>query len=172
MEEIPQSARFLVIQSSNGDNIAISMKESIWASSNNGTERLEKFYEESPGPIYLFFTLFGSGKYCGVARMTSPPNQGAKRGNWSGGLRWGKGFTLEWINKTKSIIIPKLIRLLNDTHEITDHKLGVQLMKEFHGITAPVKKEIPSQKDITFFFKKREVSIDEYEESSKKFKHE
>lgn len=65
-------ARFFVIKSYSEDDIHRSIKYSVWTSTEHGNKRLDTAYREQRGkPVYLFFSVNGSGHFCGCARMCS-----------------------------------------------------------------------------------------------------
>merc|ERR1719273_2591145 len=69
----PKNARFFVIKSFSEDDIHRSIKYEIWCSTDHGNKRLDAAYkaQNSQGPIFLFFSVNGSGHFCGMAEMLS-----------------------------------------------------------------------------------------------------
>merc|ERR1712241_1146845 len=67
----PKNARYFVIKSFSEDDIHRSIKYEIWCSTEHGNKRLDAAYRErnSKGPIYLLFSVNGSGHFCGMAQM-------------------------------------------------------------------------------------------------------
>ena len=67
----PKNARYFVIKSFSEDDIHRSIKYEIWCSTEHGNKRLDAAFRErnGQGPIYLFFSVNGSGHFCGVAEM-------------------------------------------------------------------------------------------------------
>merc|ERR1719477_276147 len=66
-----KNARFFVVKSYSEDDIHRSIKYEIWCSTEHGNKRLDAAFRErnGQGPIYLFFSVNGSGHFCGVAEM-------------------------------------------------------------------------------------------------------
>ena len=66
-----KNARFFVIKSFSEDDIHRSIKYEIWCSTDHGNKRLDAAYKErqGKGSIYLFFSVNGSGHFCGIAQM-------------------------------------------------------------------------------------------------------
>ncbi|OVA15203.1 FYVE zinc finger [Macleaya cordata] len=71
-------ALFFVIKSYSEDDIHKSIKCNVWASTPNGNKRLDSAYQDaqermgqkdSKCPVFLFFSVNASGKFCGVAEM-------------------------------------------------------------------------------------------------------
>ncbi len=71
---IVSQARFFVIKSYTEKDVHKSLKYEIWSSTDPGNKRLDKAFRENAGrgPIYLFFSVNGSGHFCGVAEMLTP----------------------------------------------------------------------------------------------------
>jgi len=69
----PKNARYFVIKSFSEDDIHRSIKYEIWCSTEHGNKRLDAAYkaQNSQGPIFLFFSVNGSGHFCGMAEMLS-----------------------------------------------------------------------------------------------------
>merc|ERR1719273_609725 len=69
----PKNARFFVIKSFSEDDIHRSIKYEIWCSTEHGNKRLDAAYkaQNGAGPIFLFFSVNGSGHFCGMAEMLS-----------------------------------------------------------------------------------------------------
>jgi len=115
----------------------------VWTSTKHGNKRLDQAYTESSrkGPIYLFFSVNGSGCFCGVALMTSNVDYDKTFGAWSQS-KWSGQFGVKWIY-IKNIPNKRLrhIRLVNnnnksvtnsrDTQEVYLEP-GKQVLKVFH----------------------------------------
>ena len=73
--------RFPFVRSS----ISRSIKYSIWCSTEHGNMKLDNAFKEqmSIGPVYLFYSVNGSGHFCGVAQMVSPVDYNASSGVWA-----------------------------------------------------------------------------------------
>lgn len=61
------NARFFIIKSYSEDDIHRSIKYAIWCSTEHGNKRLDQAYrsQEGKGPVYLFYSVNGSGHFCG-----------------------------------------------------------------------------------------------------------
>lgn len=70
----PKNARYFVIKSFSEDDIHRSIKYEIWCSTEHGNKRLDAAFKAQggAGPIFLFFSVNGSGHFCGMAEMLSP----------------------------------------------------------------------------------------------------
>eukprot|EP00668_Euglena_longa_P011696 GGOE01014110.1.p1 GENE.GGOE01014110.1~~GGOE01014110.1.p1 ORF type:complete len:626 (-),score=121.04 GGOE01014110.1:232-2088(-) len=93
----PDRGRFFVIKSFTKGDILKSMRENVWASTKNGNANMERAWAESGGEgIYLFFSVNGSGEFCGVAKMVSPVRMNHNV-EWSVSDRWKGNFSIRWI---------------------------------------------------------------------------
>ena len=65
--------KFYVIKSLEESNILSSIRFKIWCSTIKGNQKLQKAYKEADKkyPIFLFFSVNGSGKFMGIALMNS-----------------------------------------------------------------------------------------------------
>eukprot|EP01001_Neometanema_parovale_P006310 NODE_267_length_2794_cov_279.956196_g251_i0.p1 GENE.NODE_267_length_2794_cov_279.956196_g251_i0~~NODE_267_length_2794_cov_279.956196_g251_i0.p1 ORF type:complete len:484 (-),score=79.31 NODE_267_length_2794_cov_279.956196_g251_i0:415-1866(-) len=93
----PRSGRFFVIKSFTQDDVNQSVETHVWASTKNGNATLENAWATSADEgIYLFFSVNGSGGFCGVSKMVSPVKQGQDI-QWSGSDRWKGHFGVHWL---------------------------------------------------------------------------
>ena len=72
----PKYARYFVIKSFGADEIYQSIKHEVWCSIDYKIERLDSAFKAQTatscqGPIFLFFSVKGSGCFCGMAEMMS-----------------------------------------------------------------------------------------------------
>jgi len=140
----PKAARFYIIKSFAEDDIHRSIKYGIWCSTEYGNKRLDAAYREreGKGPVFLFFSVNGSGHFCGIAQMTSPVDYESSAEVWQQGHRWKGQFTVKWIY-VKDVPNSQLrhIRLENnegkpvtnsrDTQEVPPEK-GCQVLRVIH----------------------------------------
>ena len=141
------NARYFVIKSYAEDDIHRSIKYSVWTSTEHGNRRLDQAYREQNGKanIYLFFSVNGSGHFCGVAQMTSDVDLHVVTGIFAQ-EKWKGKFSVKWIY-VKDVPNGQLrhIRLENnenkpvtnsrDTQEIPPDK-GRLVMKIVHSFQA------------------------------------
>ena len=160
----PKAARFFVIKSYSEDDVHRSIKYNIWCSTEHGNRRLDSAFirsqspnnnnnnnngennndnEESSSraPVYLFFSVNGSGHFCGMAEMISRVDYNKKTDVWSQD-KWRGCFQVKWIYvKDVPNSLLRNIKLENndnkpvtnsrDTQEIPFDK-GKQVLKIFH----------------------------------------
>ncbi|GAA5993171.1 hypothetical protein JCM5350_005395 [Sporobolomyces pararoseus] len=94
----PQNARFFVIKSYTEEDVHKSLKYEIWASTDLGNKRLDKAFRESAdkGPIYLFFSVNGSGHFAGMAQMLTPVDYSLTSNVWASD-KWKGVLKVRWI---------------------------------------------------------------------------
>jgi hypothetical protein len=94
----PRNARFFVIKSFSEDDIHRSIKYEIWCSTDHGNKRLDAAYRSlnNKGPLYLLFSVNGSGHFCGVAEMLSPVDYSSSGSVWVQDKFKGQ-FRVKWI---------------------------------------------------------------------------
>lgn len=94
----PKGARFFIIKSYSEDDIHRSIKYSIWCSTEHGNKRLDSAYHErdGKGPVYLFFSVNGSGHFCGMAQMMSALDYHSTSSVWAQD-KWKGRFDVKWI---------------------------------------------------------------------------
>lgn len=141
----PPYARYFVIKSYNAEDVHKSIKYNVWASTQHGNKRLDQAYRESAskGPIYLFFSVNGSGCFCGMARMVSPVDYTKTFGAWAIDGKWTGQFNVHWIfikdvpnQRLRHIRLPnnenKPVTNSRDTQEIPQEQ-GRQVLKIMHS---------------------------------------
>jgi hypothetical protein len=138
-----RGTRYFIIKSYSEDDIHRSIKYSIWCSTEHGNKRLDSAYKEreNKGPVYLLFSVNGSGHFCGVAQMMSPVDYHSSSSVWAQD-KWKGQFEVKWIY-VKDVPNSQLrhIRLENndnkpvtnsrDTQEVPPEK-GKQVLKIIH----------------------------------------
>lgn len=145
LELPPKGTRFFVIKSYSEDDVHRSIKYEIWCSTEHGNKRLDDAFNDQKafnGAVYLFFSVNGSGHFCGVARMISAVDYGASSSVWAQD-KWKGQFRVRWIY-VKDVPNGQLrhIRLENnenkpvtnsrDTQEVPYDK-GVGVLKIIHS---------------------------------------
>ena len=93
-----KNGRVFIIKSYSEDDIHRSIKYNIWCSTEHGNKRLDAAYRSlgAKGPLYLLFSVNGSGHFCGVAEMRSPVDYNTCAGVWSQD-KWKGRFDVRWI---------------------------------------------------------------------------
>ncbi|CAG7815784.1 unnamed protein product [Allacma fusca] len=138
-----EGARFFVIKSYSEDDIHRSIKYDIWCSTEHGNNRLDQAYRErdGKGPVFLFFSVNGSGHFCGMAQMISAVDYEASSSVWSQD-KWKGQFKVKWVyvkdvpnNALRHIKLEnnenKPVTNSRDTQEVPFEK-GKQVLKILH----------------------------------------
>lgn len=135
-----------MIKSYSEDDIHRSIKYEIWCSTEHGNKRLDQAYRERErepnGAVYLFFSVNGSGHFCGMAQMVSPVDYNSNSSVWSQD-KWKGQFKVRWIYvKDVPNVQLRHIRLENnenkpvtnsrDTQEVP-HAKGQQVLRIMHS---------------------------------------
>lgn len=99
MLSLPMPARAFVIKSFTEVDIQRSLRFGVWTSTEKGNNRLDRAWQKSSslGPIYLFFSVNGSGLFCGVAQMMSGLDYTKNTDIWAEGNRWKGLFHVRWL---------------------------------------------------------------------------
>lgn len=140
----PKGARFFIIKSYSEDDIHRSIKYNIWCSTEHGNKRLDQAWREreGKGPVYLIYSVNGSGHFCGIAQMMTPVDYNKNSGVWAQD-KWKGQFEVKWVY-VKDVPNSQLrhIRLENnenkpvtnsrDTQEVPPEK-GKQVLKILHN---------------------------------------
>ncbi|XP_011684124.2 YTH domain-containing family protein 1 [Strongylocentrotus purpuratus] len=139
-----KNSRIFIIKSYSEDDIHRSIKYGIWCSTEHGNKRLDAAMRErqSKGPVYLIYSVNGSGHFCGVAEMMSEVDYTTNTGVWAQD-KWKGRFDVRWVY-VKDVPNSQLrhIRLENndnkpvtnsrDTQEVLLDK-AKQVMKIIHN---------------------------------------
>lgn len=94
---IAPNSRFFVIKSFSAADVEASVRHGIWTSTVFGNKRLNDAYQETTGEIFLFFSVNGSSKFCGIAKMTGGVDFSRASNIWLDAPRWKGIFPLEWL---------------------------------------------------------------------------
>ncbi|XP_060517021.1 YTH domain-containing family protein 3 [Cylas formicarius] len=138
------NARFFVIKSYSEDDIHRSIKYEIWCSTEHGNKRLDQAYKEREGNgcVYLFFSVNGSGHFCGMAQMVSSVDYNASSSVWSQD-KWKGQFKVRWIyvKDVPNVQLRHIHLENNDNKPVTNsrdaqevpHARGLQVLRIMHS---------------------------------------
>merc|ERR1719278_153902 len=139
----PKNTRYFVIKSFE-DDIHRSIKYEIWCSTEHGNKRLDAAWREreGKGPVFLFFSVNGSGHFCGMAQMLNGVDYHSSAGVWAQD-KWKGQFKVKWIyvkdvpnNQLRHIKLEnnenKPVTNSRDTQEVLPDK-GRQVLKILHS---------------------------------------
>ncbi|CAL1352546.1 unnamed protein product [Linum trigynum] len=143
-------AKFYVIKSYNEDDIHKSIKYNVWASTPNGNRKLDEAFRTAqekssqPGgtncPIFLFFSVNGSGQFVGLAEMIGQVDFNKDMDFWQLN-KWNGFFPVKWHvvkdipnNQLRHIILEnnehRPVTFSRDTQEIL-MKQGLEMLSIF-----------------------------------------
>lgn len=130
-------SRFFVIKSYSEDDIHRSIKYEIWCSTDHGNKRLDDAFKErykDGGHVLLFFSVNGSGHFCGMAQMMTAVDYNSKSSVWSQD-KWKGKFKVKWIY-VKDVPNPNLrhIRLENNDNKSVTNSRDAQEVPNAKGI--------------------------------------
>ena len=135
--------KFYVIKSIDESNILSSIRFKIWCSTIKGNQKLQKAYKEADKkyPIFLFFSVNGSGKFMGIALMNSDVEYKVNFNYWSQNDKWKGFFLVEWIciKDVPNRMFRSIINDLNENKPVTSSRdtqeictnAGLKMLKVF-----------------------------------------
>lgn len=91
---------YFIIKAFSEEDIHKSIKYSIWSSNSNGNTTLSNAFKQSVLSncnVYLFFSGNGSGRFAGIARLTSDVNINKNFPFWSQDNKWSGFFKIQWL---------------------------------------------------------------------------
>ncbi|XP_028962114.2 YTH domain-containing family protein 1-like isoform X4 [Malus domestica] len=167
-----EKAKFYVIKSYSEDDVHKSIKYDVWASTPNGNKKLDAAFHDSElklretntqYPIFLFFSVNGSGQFVGVAEMIGQVDFNKDMDFWQVD-KWSGFFPVKW-HVIKDIPNPQLRHIIlenNDNRPVTftrdtqeiGHKQGLEMLNIFKSYTAKT-----SLLDDFTFYENREKSL-------------
>ncbi|KAK5780118.1 hypothetical protein RI543_002660 [Arxiozyma heterogenica] len=142
---IPVNSKFFIIKSNSLEHVKKSFYNSIWSSTHFGNKRLSESFKNLDtnkySKLFLFFSVNGSGKFCGVAEMISDLRDDLDTSIWSNNGKFGLAFKVRWVivrdihNKyLKRFLLPnnemKPVTNSRDTQEIP-YLIGAGILKLF-----------------------------------------
>ncbi|XP_009355299.2 YTH domain-containing protein ECT3 isoform X1 [Pyrus x bretschneideri] len=167
-----EKAKFYVIKSYSEDDVHKSIKYDVWASTPNGNKKLDAAFHDAElklretntqCPIFLFFSVNGSGQFVGVAEMIGRVDFNKDMDFWQVD-KWSGFFPVKW-HVIKDIPNPQLRHIIlenNDNRPVTftrdtqeiGHKQGLEMLNIFKSYTAKT-----SLLDDFTFYENREKSL-------------
>ncbi|CAN1305775.1 YTH domain-containing protein ECT2 [Linum perenne] len=144
-----KNAKFYVIKSYSEDDIHKSIKYNVWSSTTNGNKKLDAAFRESEEkasesgskcPVFLFFSVNGSGQFVGLAEMVGQVDFNKDMDFWQLN-KWNGFFPVKWHvvkdipnNQLRHIILEnnenKPVTFSRDTQEI-GMKQGLEMLSIF-----------------------------------------
>ncbi|KAK1374223.1 YTH domain-containing protein [Heracleum sosnowskyi] len=164
-------AKFYVIKSYNEDNIHKSVKYNVWSSTPDGNKKLDAAFRDKMAktsesgiecPIFLFFSVNGSGQFVGVAEMIGPVDFNSNLSFWELN-KWTGFFPVKWhiIKDVPNAQLRHIILENNDHRPVTftrdSQEVGLEQGLEMLQIFKTFAKESSLLEDFDFY-EKREKS--------------
>lgn len=148
------SAKFFVIKSYSEDDIHKCIKYDVWSSTPNGNKKLDAAFRDADAkaresgkkcPVFLFFSVNGSGQFIGVAEMIGQVDFSKNMDFWQLD-KWNGFFPLRWHiikdvpnTQLRHIILEnnenKAVTYSRDTQEI-ELKQGLEILSIFKNYSA------------------------------------
>ncbi|XP_042049800.1 YTH domain-containing protein ECT1-like isoform X1 [Salvia splendens] len=153
-EAVYDSAKFFVIKSYSEDDIHKCIKYDVWSSTPNGNKKLDAAFREADAktteagkkcPVFLFFSVNGSGQFVGVAEMIGHVDFSKNMDFWQLD-KWNGFFPLKWHiikdvpnTQLRHIILEnndnKAVTYSRDTQEV-ELKQGLEILSIFKNYSA------------------------------------
>lgn len=148
-EKISPFSRFFIIKSFSEEDVHKGIKYKVWCSTRHGNLDINKAYHDAKskgGEVYLFYSCNGSGRYVGVAKLTSPLDENNTFKYWTQDSKWAGLFDIEFVfikdvpfRQFKSIQITmkdgqtKPVTFSRDSQEVpfNEGKLMLKYVEEF-----------------------------------------
>ncbi|VVA24339.1 PREDICTED: YTH [Prunus dulcis] len=167
-----EKAKFYVIKSYSEDDVHKSIKYDVWASTPNGNKKLDTSFRDAESksretgtqcPIFLFFSVNGSGQFIGLAEMAGQVDFNKDMDFWQVD-KWSGFFPVKWHvikdipnTQLRHIILEnndnRPVTFTRDTQEI-GLKQGLEMLNIFKSYTAKT-----SLLDDFIFYEDREKSL-------------
>lgn len=130
-------SRFFVIKSYTEDHVHRSIKYGEWCSTQRGNDILDTAYgsaRNQGGHVYLFFSVNGSGYFCGVAEMTSHFDTNNRSAHWNDD-KWLGGFSVDWlyVKDVPNKYLKHIILEYNDNRPITNSRDATEIKPSTKG---------------------------------------
>uniref|UniRef100_A0A0E0HNA9 YTH domain-containing family protein n=1 Tax=Oryza nivara TaxID=4536 RepID=A0A0E0HNA9_ORYNI len=167
-------AKFFVIKSIGEDDVHKSIKYGVWSSSSSGNSKLDIAFKDANRiakrnstkcPVFLFFSVNGSGLFCGMAEMVGPVDFHKDMDFWCQD-KWTGSFPVRWhIVKDVPNYTLQHILLQNNENKPVTHSRDTQEIPYVPGI---------SMLKILKAIKVKECLLDDfmkYEEDEARSKH-
>lgn len=100
LDKISEKSQFFVIKSFSEEDVHKAIKYKVWASTKTGNQTLNnafKLTKEQGGEVYLFYSCNGSGRFVGVAKLSSAFDEENSFFYWTQDTKWTGLFDVEWL---------------------------------------------------------------------------
>ncbi|XP_062209839.1 YTH domain-containing protein ECT2-like [Phragmites australis] len=137
-------AKFFVIKSIGEADVHKSIKYGVWSSSSSGNSKLDSAFRDADRisrrnstkcPVFLFFSVNGSGHFCGMAEMVGPVDFQRDMDFWCQD-KWAGCFPVRWhIVKDIPNYSLQHITLQNNENKPVTHSRDTQEILYIPGIS-------------------------------------
>lgn len=171
-----EQAMFFVIKSFSEDDVHKSIKYNVWASTPNGNKKLDAAFHSAETkssekgtsfPIFLFFSVNGSGQFMGLAEMIGPVDFKKTMDFWQQD-RWNGFFPVKWhiVKDIPNNVFRHIILENNDNNAVTKSRdtqeirfpQGSEMLNIFKNY--PVKKSILD--DLSFYEHRETLKVNKH----------
>ncbi|XP_023731267.1 YTH domain-containing protein ECT4 [Lactuca sativa] len=167
-----EQAKFYIIKSYSEDDVHKCVKYDVWSSTPNGNKKLDIAFLEAEGkrretgsmcPVFLFFSVNGSGQFVGVAEMTGRVVFEKDMDFWQLD-KWSGFFPLKWhiIKDIPNTQLRHIILENNDNRPVTytrdTQEVGLQQGLEMLDIFKSYPSKTSLLDDLSFY-ENREKSL-------------
>lgn len=132
-----KDAIFFVIKSYTEDHVHRSIKYNVWASTASGNRKLDSAYraakqKEDHCRVFLFFSVNGSGQFCGVAEMIGPVDFDRSVDYWQQD-KWSGQFPVKWhiIKDVPNTLLRHITLENNDNKPVTNSRDTQEVKLEY-----------------------------------------
>ncbi|XP_044956167.1 YTH domain-containing protein ECT3-like isoform X3 [Hordeum vulgare subsp. vulgare] len=132
-----KDAIFFVIKSYTEDHVHRSIKYNVWASTASGNRKLDSAYraakqKEDHSRVFLFFSVNGSGQFCGVAEMIGPVDFDRSVDYWQQD-KWSGQFPVKWhiIKDVPNTLLRHITLENNDNKPVTNSRDTQEVKLEY-----------------------------------------
>ncbi|KAL7119647.1 hypothetical protein ACP275_02G075400 [Erythranthe tilingii] len=166
------NAKFYVIKSYSEDDVHKCIKYDVWSSTPNGNKKLDAAFSEAGAktsetgvncPVFLFFSVNGSGQFVGVAEMIGQVDFSKNMDFWQLD-KWNGFFPIKWhmIKDVPNTLLRHIILENNENRPVTYSrdtqeiglKQGLEMLRIFKNYS-----ERTSVLDDFNFYENREKSL-------------
>jgi len=99
-KKVSDKSLFFVIKSFSEEDVHKAIKFNVWSSTKSGNQALNNAYKlakSQGGEVYLFFSSNGSGRFVGVAKMSSEVDMEKMFLFWTQDTKWMGMMSIEWL---------------------------------------------------------------------------
>ncbi|KAJ8572640.1 hypothetical protein K7X08_009151 [Anisodus acutangulus] len=165
------NAKFYVIKSYSEDDIHKCVKYDVWSSTPNGNKKLDTAFRDAEGkacgtgsscPVFLFFSVNGSGQFLGVAEMVGQVDFNRNMDFWQLD-KWSGFFPVKWhiVKDVPNTQFRHIILENNDNRPVTysrdTQEIGLKEGLEMLNILKNYSEKTSILDDFNFYMKREKV---------------